>query len=316
MNTPKVIKAFRQENGLVFVQNFPYGLFSINGRNVFVDKAGEMILNEADTGEVYQIIEHKTIDKYVNDNGKELTAQDYLDQVQQIEKEHRYEDDDCWKSIDGRHLYEKFVNEWKPVHKSNLTYEQIFFDIKGEVIKPIEFIEPLRKIGGDLTNTLYRYYTNQHLVKVACSIIESYGFKKAASSDQVQRGYYYIDNSLRFSKINLNGDSEYLTIKVPELKKFEDICNYTGEFEVCKLRLKDNEDVLTISLNAFMNFNTKLESLGIAVGEVIKDLNEIYYSFSTISVMKKDVLSYRTAISNVLKKVKKYQQYAVEEKND
>jgi hypothetical protein len=313
---PKVFQAFRQENGLIFVKNFPNGLFSINGSNVFVDKAGEMLLNEADTKEVYQIISHNVVDRYVNNAGKELLTQDYLAQVHQIEKEHKYEDDDLWKSIDGRHLYEKFIDEWKPVYESKLTYEQIFFDIKGEVVEAQDFIMPMRKIGNDLTNTLYRYNANQHLVKVACSIIESHGFKKAASSDQVQRGFYYIDDSLRFSKINVNGDSEYITIKVPELKKFEYVSNYIGEFVTCKQHLKDNEEILTISLNAFMNFSVKLESLGITVGEVIKDLNEIYYSFSVISVMKKDSANHRTALSNVLKKVKKYQQSTIEKKND
>ena len=48
------------------------------------------------------------------------------------------------------------------------------FQAFRQVVEAQDFIMPMRKIGNDLTNTLYRYNANQHLVKVACSVCEAF----------------------------------------------------------------------------------------------------------------------------------------------
>lgn len=106
---------------------------------------------------------------------------------------------------------------------SYFTPEQLIkveVTIQGKLETPTsEFISPVRKVTGDLTNTMYILYIGKYVASVVSDFLLSKGYSKT-DGDKEDQNSFSISDRFGYSKIG----SSYITIQINKLKKFE---NYT-----------------------------------------------------------------------------------------
>ena len=163
-NTPcpaTLVIGHLQENNLVSV-NLGYGIFRV-GNDYFDLKSNNQAqiidLNMID--EVFKITNSTAVNSYENPTtGEKISRPDYVKMEQEL-LDHRSFDEDgdaVWTSIQNRHAWELFQASWNPIVTPIVFETQVIIKVQGEAPKTDnEFIIPIRKLSGDLTNTLYRY---------------------------------------------------------------------------------------------------------------------------------------------------------------
>jgi hypothetical protein len=326
------LQGFRQENNLVYVKNFPSGTFLINGETRLVRTSGDMILDEAvcspdpEQTKFFRVTSTKSLKHYVGESGSVtiISPAEYLDLKQQIEQKHAFLDEDdysmTWRTLEGKHEFERFQYNWKPVYEEIVSYEPVVIVVDGEVVSCPDYITPMRKICGDLTHTLYQYNARGHIVHLVVTILEKYGFRALTDKPAVFgrpkdfNNTYYIGDSIAYSQIftKEKPDGNYITIIAPELKELEKLTTFTGTFDECKARRTSMVIKLKNALFSYLDRHKSVESLDLTIGQVVSDLNRIYHSVVGLDVMKKSQSDFSNLRNDIRKTIQSYQERVVE----
>ena len=312
---PEVIKGYQQENGLVYVK-LNRGTYRINGDKI-IEVVGynpeEMIIDEGST--IEKVTTNKYIKSYANINDeRNIWQHEYLEIKQKLEKEGGYFSDHelCWNTIQARHAYELFLSQWKPNYTTETLYDKLLIIIEGAAPISHPQIKPIRKLTGDLTNTLYRYSQGNHADTKVRELLLQNGYRALeqeppsfGTPKDCDNTFYFKDGNVQFSKIftktSTANKREYLTIAMPALKDFEKDLSITGTFQELETKYLLNEIKLKRAVGSYLNANRSVAELGKTVGQLLNDLNTLSNTIRSIEPMKKSHRDHQDACSKLNK---------------
>ena len=316
MSTPvEVIKGYQQENGLVYVK-LNRGTYRINGDKI-IEVVGynpeEMIIDEGST--IEKVTTNKYIKSYANINDeRNIWQHEYLEIKQKLEKEGGYFSDYelCWNTIEDRHAYELFLSQWKPNYITEAAYNKLLVVIEGASPVAHPFIKPIRKLTGDLTNTLYRYSQGGHAASRVRELLTQNGYQALeqeppsfGTPKDCDNTFYIKDGNVQFSKIftktTLANKSEYLTIVIPVLKDLKKDLSITGTFQELEARYLLNETKIKVAIGSYLNATRSVTELGKTVGQLLNDLNTLSNTIRSIEPMKKSHRDHQDVCSKLNK---------------
>lgn len=310
--TPKtsmIVTGWQQEDGLVYIK-LPAGKYKL-GENVFTlpYNGGEQIIDNDHLDELYQIIESRRIAKYENVDTKEvLGVEAFIRQKQELDVKEWDEiaEENRWPSITARHAYELFAALWQPVYEPVVEFNKVQILVEGQAPKNDHpFIRPIRKISGDLTNTLYEYSKNAHIVSVVEYYLKKNGWRPldqeppSVSNPKDMDKTYWIKGTLEYSRLfpSKEAGSKYMTIEIPGLKKFEKIVGRsTGKFDELEAIYKVNDEEIRSIMGAFFNKSKALAEVDVdTIGKVLSGLEALSRNIYGIDSMKKTQSEYNQA---------------------
>lgn len=305
------LTGYLQENNLVFVK-LPRNNYSISGIfHCVADYKGEAMMFDLDKiGEISIVINQTSIQYYQNiETSETMSCVEYTKQLILLDK--RVEDDDeddpsVWANITDRHAYELFVALWKPSRVNTTVLQPVVISVQGEPPKTgNSFINPVRKITGDLTNTLYFYTQGDHVISVVKEFLVSKGFTLTTNEREMVasgKGFFLKDGSLQFSKMFTPQFGEkYITIEIPALKTYEKGFGVkTGTYDEVFTKFNETEQTLREILNAYFNRHLAVSDLpDLTVGTIMTELQCILTNIREIESMKKTQRAYNSAWKNV-----------------
>jgi len=298
------IKAYRQENNLLYV-SLDCGVYNVNGKRRVLSSSEEIILDEGTILELVritqEIVHYEHIDTKEQKSISEYTAEKQELLTNGLLTNGLFNDgDSSWKSITARHAYELFIDRWKPVHHDVENCIRINFEIVGEAPINHPYVLPIRKLDGNLTNTLYRYDPGAHAYAVFREILLKNDFVELKTDPGsnlpagVNNGFYTKNNKLEFGKIiystiecTITGG--FITLVIPMLEKYKVSSRMSGTFEDLTTIFNENDVEIRNCVHAFLNKNNPMEKLGFCtVGDISDALFYISKKLDSIEVLSKN----------------------------
>ena len=141
----------------------------------------------------------------------------------------------------------------------------------------------MRKMGGDLTNTVYQYNRHGYVISliVAQFLAAGYSIEPAQRFGDAKPNVLLISDVSGAKFHNGVEGSKYLTIEIKGLKQYEKCTNRKGTAEECiTLQEKDRKCVTEVIQMYFAN-NTLVSELDVA--NLVTDLKYIRQYVSEIS---------------------------------
>lgn len=332
---PLTIKGWKQENDLVFV-SLPQGKYEIDGKEIEVaykrfNTEGEIIdLSCIDS--IFRIIFSTKIDGYENvDNPNDkLSVKEFNQTYLKLLNEgthNGYDDEDdeeinVWKSTSQRLQFENFKQLWKKVEVPVYSKQKVQIELVGEEPQNVDkFIVPIRKLTGDLTNTLYSYAQTLHLISLIKNAFISRGYVYLEGTKEPNRNVksFVIPDKIDFIRFSNGNDSStsYLTISIPEFKALEKYSpKMSGTFEEVKARFEFNKKFIEDNFSVYFAGKKSINEVGDAtIREVMSSLYDIDRKVRAIESMKKSVPEHRAAINSVSKLIETIKSVIIKNEN-
>lgn len=318
------IKGFRQEHGLISIK-LPSGTYRVNGEIVTVSNNETVLIDEKVLDTIFKVIAGHSCTGYKNIETGEVLSVSEFEARRLVLLEKGKPDEDgvitfgvTWSSIKDRHEYELFMALWQAMHSEIFTYSKVLIEVLGEVPKKHDWIVPLRKLGADLSNTLYSYSPSAH----ACSVVREMLLQNGYAECQAELPSYglpknavkcfYLGRGLEFSRMVTETaaglENTYITICIPELKKYEKAnITLTGTFEELEKKFTANDAEIKLTVQAHMNRFKRISDLEPTVGQILAELNRVLSTISVVEPMKRsanDLSAARLLLKEVIRKLK------------
>ncbi len=307
------MKAYIQENGLYFIK-LPYGTYKVDHNIIHIEGNEAGVLIEADTKIVKKVTE-RILSHYYNTETKQDVTIGTVEKQKQELSQYR-NDDGEWEDIKKRHEYELFMATHQAVYKHVENDINILFEVVGEEPVKHPYIIPVRKLNGDLTNTLYTYKPQYLCIDIITNKLKEAGFQqydKPKSSFGVPKGItsgFCFGDGIKFSQVVYEESGKikdsYMTIVMPELKKYELGSNYTGSYEELLVKYEKDKEIISSAIDTFIQRNRELTR--VTLGIVTTRLTDIESHVNKLSVLKKDYDDFkrvRTAIADLISLLKR-----------
>lgn len=307
------VNGWIQENNLVYIK-LSQGKYRI-GEKVFSVpySGGEQIIDLDQIENLYRIFEETRIVRYENADSKEqMSVEEFIRRKQKLDvKEWDSSiEDNVWPSITDRHAFELHVALWQPIREPITTEQKVQILVQGEepLVKHPQIL-PIRKLTGDLTNTLYYYSKANHIRTLVEEFLKKNGYRSLdqeppsiANPKDMDRTYW-LREGLEFSKMfpSKEAGSKYITIEIPGLKKYEKITSrMTGTFAELEAHYNLIEGEIRDILGSYFNRSAALESIEVeTIGKVLSGLENLARSIRSIDSMKKTYSEYANACKQV-----------------
>ena len=288
------IEAFEQDNGLYYIQFPAYGTFEVDGKRVNINGSSNNFIIELDNKpEVFKINNYTIIDKYISSDD-EISKETYDAKIAELQLNGYDWDIDSWTNIDFEYEYKKLIQKYKPVYISTEVKQPVKFNIKHAVANLPKFIEPMKKLNGDLKNTIYVYNQNQHIAQIVREFLLKIGYNDAKSEYTTENEFWISNNSIRFSKFGIRRD--YMSTKIG-LTKYEEKTiykdTYNKVFELYNRNIKEILEILEI-----WNLKTKKVEIS-SYTDIINKLENFKNTISSLEVKVKSSSNKQSLIRNI-----------------
>lgn len=293
------VEAFEIDKGVYYIE-LQRGTYEIDGKRVFIDWNDNKVIVDLDKNPtIYKIDVRSKVEHYSNSNGEILTVESYNKKYSELNKAEDFE----FESIDDEYAFKKFIQEWKAVNISFEVKTLVEYTIKYNVYNLPKYITPMRKLNGDLKNTIYVYDQAKHILELTEKALLEIGHIKSSRESTIEGEFWLSKDSIRFSKIDRG---QFLTIQISDLRQYEekgiykDI--YTKVFELY------NSNIINIDkiIKTWYASQTKLD--GILYSDLLKELKDINLLVKGIENKTKDTFKGESIskISNLINSVEKY----------
>ena len=295
-----MIEGYLQENGLVYFK-IPYGTNLITPQGIIKGSYGgaEMIVDKDHLGEIKQFNEVPYCVGYLNSYGETISVEEYERKKALLLKKAKdfCKGEPVFDDVQDEVNFLIFLKTHRALMETKTHTWPFEYTIKGEEPKEIPYITPVRKVTGDLTNTLYRYSRVHHASELVRLFLLEKGFNQVFDEPKLDRQFWIKAGSLEFAKFRYQGESHYITIKIPALKHFEKGYTATGTSEFLIALRDETERVVSLEMTAWNNRNSIVE--GIMLGETISCLSAIRKAVAELDVKIKSDTSKQSVIRQI-----------------
>lgn len=320
-----IVTGWEQENDLVYIK-LSAGKYQL-GENVFTVPyaGGEQIIDKSEIENLYRIFDEQRVCAYENVDTKERMSVEQFTRSRQdldVKQWDETTETNIWPSITARHAFELFTALWQPIRESISTRQKVEIHIEGEQPKTNHpHIQPIRKLSGDLTNTLYIYSKGAHIVSLIEHFLKKAGYRRLdqeppslGNPKDMDKTYWFRDGSIEFAKFfpSREAGSKYLTIEIPGLKKYEKAgVRMTGTFAEMEGYFNVIDKDIREMMGAYFNKSRAVTEIGdVKIGEVLSDLETLCRTLRQIDSMKKTASEYSSAIKLSDKLTKSFREAA------
>ena len=301
-----LVGGYRQEDDLLYV-DLPAGNYVVDEKPITI-KLNEkgVIVDMASIDNIFRIHSTWIVDRVINaDTKEEISLTEYnkrkLELMQNciIKKPDDEEDGDeeiVWKTVEDRFKYELFITVFTFVRKEVFNRQKVKVVIHGEPPNNSnQWIIPIRKISGDLRNTLYVYERDRHARDLVVDLFLKNGWRELDqepplfSKPKDQDRTFFIGKSLSSSKMFSSDQStEFITINIPTLKGYEKGRTLTGTFKELEARFNEVEIDVNDAVMSYFNRKKLMSSFDdVTVGEVLNLLHTAREELRKVESMKK-----------------------------
>jgi hypothetical protein len=331
------VNGYVQENGLIFVEtrptqtnspfyyNFPFKAVKVGAvdRPTFTipNDTNGFLIDQENVDALYGINRVQQIVGYKNiDTDEEISVTEYLTRKNELlkafTKGEDADDEGCWASVSDKFQFELFQALWVSNCQYFENYQLIKVNLIGEVPKVDNpYISAVRKVGGDLRNTLYFYDRSKHIIDLVDEVFSKAGFKvvyddKFSINSRLgeNRKTVVLTGNLKFSKVFLAPDfsAKYLSTEIPRIVQLENLIArfpgpITGTYEECQRNLETIENMVKGMISEFVLRDVLLsEALNATkLAEFSKVFNTLKDAVYNIESMKKTSSYHSTALTKV-----------------
>lgn len=308
-----IVTGWRQENDLVYVK-LSQGKYQLGDKLFTIPySGGEQIIDLAEIENLYRVFEENRLTGYKNlDTDETIGIEAYMTQKQALDKREYNEEleQEIWKKITDRHAFELFTALWTPIREAITTTQRVEIHLEGEVPKTEHpHIKPIRKISGDLTNTLYSYSKAGHVFALVTYFLTKNGYRHL---DQEPPSFgrpkdmdktFWLKSDLQFSKMFPSKDAgeKWLTIEIPGLKQYEKSNGRnTGTFAELEAIYNVVDADIRAIMGSYFNKNKALADLPEeTIGKALAGLESLAKNIRKIDSMKKTYSEYAAACKEV-----------------
>lgn len=261
------IEAFEQDAGLYYVE-LPNGIYEVNSERIEISYSNNKVIVELGKDlNIFKINKYTIVDNYIYEN-ESITKEAYDAKVTDLRIKGYDDELESWYDIDSEYEYKKFTQKWRPEHISTEVKQPVNFNIKHSIASLPKYIEPMRKLNGDLKSTIYVYNCNNHIADIVREFLLSIGYTEAKSEYTSENEFYIGPNGIRFAKFGKSRD--FITIRMG-LQKYEDKGiykdTYEKVFDLYNKNIKEITEILTIwhlkdkkiEVSTYLELITKLE---------------------------------------------------------
>lgn len=322
-----IVTGWQQENDLVYVK-LTAGKYQLADQVFTVPyNGGEQIIDNDQLSNLKRIHEERRLSHYENVDTKEVSSvEGYMVRRQELDVKRWDEniEENVWPSITARHAFELFTALWIPIYENITTFQNVKIIVEGEVPKNDHpFITPIRKISGDLTNTLYTYSKSAHVISLVEQFFKKNGYRELdqeppsmSNPKDMDRTYWLRGGTLEYSRMfpSREAGSKYITIEIPGLKQFEKITGrYTGTYDQMVGYFKVTDDEVRAVLGSYFNKTSSLDVISkTTIGEALNGLETLARVVRSIDSMKKTQSEYNNACKQADALVKMFRKAASE----
>lgn len=316
-----IVQGFQQEGNLVSIR-LPQGKYQVGDSTAIhiPYQGGEQIIDNDKIDEMFRVFDENKLSHYEHiETGETLKISEFIARKQAVDTKvwNETEEMEVWPSIKDRHAYELFMAMWKPVNIPTKILQKVEIHIAGEAPKTSNpFITPIRKLTGDLTNTLYMYARNAHILAVVEEIFKKNGYRlldqepPSLGNPKDMNKTYWFKEGLEYSRMFPSKDagSKYITIEIPSLDKYKkSVKQMSGTLAELEAAFKLVDDEIRSIMNAYFNKSKHLEDAdAITCGEVLNGLESLYRKIVAIDSMKKTQSEHSAARREAEELIKKF----------
>jgi len=298
------IEAFEQDDNIFYVE-LPRGFYNINNEKVSIEYSNnKVILEDIQNINITQIKTTKEIDYYVGVNGNKMSQEEYKEKLKVINLKYNHLEEE-WDDLDSEYLYKKFIKSNKPIYRSITTETPISFNINSTPPIDCRYITPMRKLNGDLKNTIYIYDKGKHIKDLVLEVFNKYGYS-LSNTEYTKKDEIYFRNNNNTIRFSVFGDSRsYLTISIKELKKYEEITSVQGVYK--SIFDNYNDTIKSITAIVEMYFKSQIKLKDIKVVDLLDKLTYIKGTILSLDVKQKELTrknSLTISIEELIKDVK------------
>ena len=283
------VEAFELDKGVYYIE-LQSGTYEIEDKRVQIGWSDNKVIVDLDKKPtIYKIDVRSKVEHYLNANGEILTVESYNKKYNELNKAEDFEFD----NIDDEYAFKKFIQEWKAVNTSFEVKTLVEYTIKYNVYNLPKYIQPMRKLNGDLKNTIYIYDQTKHILELTEKALLEIGYIKSSRESTIEGEFYLSKDSIRFSKID---KSQFLNIKIPDLRQYEEKGIYKDTY--IKVFELYNSNIISIDkiIKTWYASQTKID--GMLYSDLLKELKDINRLAYSIDVKRKDTS--RRAVLNKL----------------
>ena len=217
------VEAFEIDKGVYYIE-LQRGTYEIDGKRVFIDWNDNKVIVDLDKNPtIYKIDVRSKVEHYSNSNGEILTVESYNKKYNELNKAEDFEFD----NIDDEYAFKKFIQEWKAINTSFEVKTLVEYTIKYNVYNLPKHIQAMRKLNGDLKNTIYVYDQAKHILELTEKALLEIGHIKSSRESTIEGEFYLSKDSIRFSKID---KGQFLTINISDLRQYEEKGTYKDTY--------------------------------------------------------------------------------------
>lgn len=283
------IEAFELDKGVYYIE-LQNGTYEIDGKRVQIGWNDNKVIVDLDKKPtIYKIDVRSKVEHYLNSNGEILTVESYNKKYNELNKAEDFEFD----NIDDEYAFKKFIQEWKAVNTPFEVKTLVEYTIKYNVYNLPKYITPMRKLNGDLKNTIYVYDQTKHILELTEKALLETGYIKSSRESTIEGEFYLSKDSIRFSKID---KGQFLTIKVSDLRQYEEKGIYKDTY--IKVFELYNSNIINIdkTIKTWYASQTKID--GMLYSDLLRELKDINKLVSSIDIKQKDTS--KRAVTNKL----------------
>ena len=273
------VEAFELDKGVYYIE-LQQGTYEIDGKRVQIGWNDNKVIVDLESSPIiYRVDIRKKIKHYLNSCNDILSIEDYNQRYTKLNKSEDFEFD----NIDDEYAFKKFVQEWKAIYTSFEVKTLVEYSIKYNVYNLPKYITPMRKLNGDLKNTIYVYDQAKHILELTEKALLEIGYIKSSRESTIEGEFYLSKDNIRFSKIN---NRAFLTILISDLRQYEERGIYKDTY--VKVFELYNSNIINIDkiIKIWYASQTKLD--GILYSEVLKELKDLTSLVKGIEVKTKD----------------------------
>ncbi len=289
------VEAFELDKGVYYIE-LQNGTYEIDGKRVQIGWNDNKVIVDLDKKPtIYKIDVRSKVEHYLNSNGEILTVESYNKKYNELNKAEDFEFD----NIDDEYAFKKFIQEWKAVNTSFEIKTFVEYSIKYNVYNLPKYITPMRKLNGDLKNTIYIYDQAKHILELTEKALLEIGYLKSSRESTIEGEFYLSKDSIRFSKID---KGQFLTIKIPDLRQYEEKGIYKDTYKTVFELYNSNIINIDKIIKTWYASQTKVD--GILYSDLLRELKDINGLVSSIDIKQKDT-SKRAVINKLNQLIKK-----------
>ena len=273
------VEAFELDKGVYYIE-LQQGTYEIDGKRVQIGwNDNKVIVDLESSPKIYRVGIRKKLEHYLNSNNDILSIEGYNQRYTELNKSEDFE----FENLDDEYAFKKFVQEWKAIETSFEVKTLVEYSIKYNVYNLPKYITPMRKLNGDLKNTIYVYDQAKHILELTEKALLEIGYIKSSRESTIEGEFYLSKDSIRFSKIN---NRDFLTIQISNLRQYEEKGIYKDTY--VKVFELYNSNIINIDkiIKIWYASQTKLD--GILYSEVLKELKDLTSLVKGIEVKTKD----------------------------